>query len=140
MGNGILSEISQPFRPRARMLQLLGNELIGSARLAVFELVKNAYDAAAKEVVVCLDLVSHEDPTITVTDDGEGMTLDVLRSVWLVPGDDHRQLQVLVQTAKGIGDNGLWRIRKLNGILYLPDVGSKTTSFSSAFAGVFASN
>ena len=36
---------------------------------------------------------------------------------------------VLVQTAKGIGDNGIWRIAKLNGILYLPDVGSKTTSF-----------
>ena len=48
--------------------------------------------------------------------------------------------RVLVQTAKGIGDNGIWRIAKLNGILYLPDVGSKTTSFSSAFAGIFASN
>ena len=48
--------------------------------------------------------------------------------------------QVLVQTAKGIGDNGIWRLAKLNGILYLPDVGSKTTSFSSAFAGIFASN
>ncbi len=47
---------------------------------------------------------------------------------------------VLVQTEKGIGDNGLWRIAKLNGILYLPEVGSKTTSFSSAFAGIFASN
>ena len=40
----------------------------------------------------------------------------------------------------GIGDNGLWSIRKLSGILYLPDVGSMTTSFSSAFAGIFASN
>ena len=47
---------------------------------------------------------------------------------------------VLVQTARGIGDNGIWRIAKLNGILYLLDVGSKTTSFSSAFAGIFASN
>ena len=47
---------------------------------------------------------------------------------------------VLVQIAKGLGDNGIWRIAKLNGILYLPDVGSKTTSFSSAFAGIFASN
>ena len=47
---------------------------------------------------------------------------------------------VLVQTGKRIGDNGLWRIGKLNGILYLPDVGSMTTSFSSAFAGIFASN
>ena len=39
--------VSEPFRPRARVLQLLGDELIGSARLAVFELVKNAYDADA---------------------------------------------------------------------------------------------
>ena len=52
----------------------------------------------------------------------------------------HLTVGVLVQTAKGIGDNGIWRIAKLNGILYLPDVGSKTTSFSSAFAGIFASN
>ena len=51
-----------------------------------------------------------------------------------------RVAQVLVQTARGIGDNGIWRIAKLNGILYLLDVGSKTTSFSSAFAGIFASN
>ena len=86
-------EISQPFRPRARVLQLLGDELIGSPRLAVFELVKNAYDADAYEVVVQLDLTSKNEPSITVTDDGEGMSLDVLRTVWLIPGDDHRHKQ-----------------------------------------------
>ena len=86
-------EIRQPFRPRARLLQLLGDELIGSPRLAVFELVKNAYDADANEVTVRLDLASRDEPTITVTDDGEGMTLERLRSVWLVPGDDHRRRQ-----------------------------------------------
>ena len=47
---------------------------------------------------------------------------------------------VLVQIAKGLGDNGTWRIAKLNGIPYLPDVRSKATAFSSAFAGIFASN
>ena len=40
----------------------------------------------------------------------------------------------------GIGDNEIWRIVKRNGILYLPDVGLKTTSFFSAFAGISASN
>ena len=92
MNDSTPTEIRQPFRPRARVLQLLGDELIGNARLAVFELVKNAYDADANEVVVRLDLDSPE-ASITVSDDGEGMTLDVLRSVWLVPGDDHRQKQ-----------------------------------------------
>ena len=107
--------ISQPFRPRARVLQLLGDELIGSARLAVFELVKNAYDADANEVVVRLDIASAQEPTITVADDGEGMTLDVLRSVWLVPGDDHRQKQRLAdqRTVRHrrlpLGEKGLGR-------------------------------
>ena len=96
------------------MLQLLGDELIGSARLAVFELVKNAYDADANKVIVRLNLVS-EDPTITVADDGEGMTLDVLRSVWLVPGNDHRRKQRLSEkrTARHkrlpLGEKGLGR-------------------------------
>ena len=86
-------EIRQPFRPRARLLQLLGDELLGNPRLAVFELVKNAYDADAKDVVVRLDPGLSTGPAITVTDDGEGMTLDLIRSVWLVPGDDHRHQQ-----------------------------------------------
>ena len=45
-----------------------------------------------------------------------------------------------MQTGNGLGDNGIWRIAKRNGILYLLDVDSKTTLFSSAFAGIFASN
>ena len=38
-----------------------------------------------------------------------------------------------MQTAKGIGDNGIGRIAKPVETLYLPDVGSKKTSFSSEF-------
>ena len=87
------TEISQPFRPRARVLQLLGDELIGNPRLAVFELVKNAYDADANKVRVEINLKSEDDPMISVMDDGEGMSLEVLQTVWLVPGDDHRRKQ-----------------------------------------------
>ena len=86
-------ETSLPFRPTARILQLLGDELIASARLAVFELVKNSYDADATRVTVRLDVRSRQAPTITITDDGTGMTLQILESVWLVPGNDHRQQQ-----------------------------------------------
>lgn len=85
-----MSTIVAPFRPRARLLQLLGDELIGNARLAVFELVKNAYDADANEVVVRLDIAGDAPPSITVTDDGHGMGIETIRDVWLVPGDDHR--------------------------------------------------
>ena len=86
-------DILQAFRPRARVLQLLGDELIGSARLAVFELVKNAYDADANVAAVTIDLSSKDKPSITVEDDGQGITLQTLRNVWLVPGDDYRQKQ-----------------------------------------------
>lgn len=86
-------ELDQPFRPRARVLQLLGDELIGSSRLAVFELVKNAYDADATEAVVRLDFTCGDEPTIAVADDGEGMSLDIIRSVWLVPGHEYRKKQ-----------------------------------------------
>ena len=87
------SNLRLPFRPRARLLQLLGDELIGSPRLAVFELVKNGYDADANRVSVTLDLRSQQNPSIKVLDDGEGMTADTIRDVWMVPGDDHRARQ-----------------------------------------------
>ena len=86
---------SHPFRPRARLLQLLGDELIGNDRLAVFELVKNAYDADATNVRVLLDMAEGHPPQISVSDDGEGMSDDVIRSVWLAPGQDNRQKQRL---------------------------------------------
>lgn len=109
------------------MLQLLGDELIGSARLAVFELVKNAYDADANRVIVRLELDSGQNPAIVVSDDGEGMTLDVLKSVWLVPGDDHRHKQRLSnqRTARHnrlpLGEKGLGRfaVHKLGNVIRL---------------------
>ena len=75
------------------MLQLLGDELIATDRLAVFELVKNAYDADANKAIVTLNLNGEDDPSILVRDDGSGMTLDDIQNVWLVPGDEHRKKQ-----------------------------------------------
>ena len=110
-----IREIQQPFRPRARVLRLLGDELIGSSRLAVFELVKNGYDADASRVLVRMDLQRTHEPTITVIDDGEGMTLETLQNVWLVPGDDYREKQRKAQVRSQkhhrlpLGEKGLGR-------------------------------
>ncbi|AIT22012.1 histidine kinase-, DNA gyrase B-, and HSP90-like ATPase family protein [Burkholderia thailandensis E254] len=82
-----------PFRPRARLLQLLGDQLIGTPRLAVFELVKNAYDADAETVTVTLEGLNTSNPIIVVQDDGDGMDLPTIRDIWLVPAHDHRELQ-----------------------------------------------
>ena len=106
--------LALPFRPRARLLQLLGNELIGSARLAVFELVKNAYDADAQVVRVILTNISSPDVSIIVEDDGDGMTLDIIRDIWLVPGHEHRAQQRadMKRTRRGrlpLGEKGVGR-------------------------------
>lgn len=82
-----------PFRPRARLLQLFGDQLIGTPRLAVFELVKNAYDADAETVTVTLKGLKTDNPTIVVEDDGDGMALSTIKDIWLVPAHDHRELQ-----------------------------------------------
>ncbi|MBM1297546.1 ATP-binding protein [Serratia nematodiphila] len=86
-------EVKLPFRPRARLLQLLGDQLIGSSRLAVFELVKNAYDADAEEVTVTLANLDSDAPSIVVYDNGDGMSLETICNIWLVPAHDHRELQ-----------------------------------------------
>lgn len=106
--------LALPFRPRARLLQLLGDELIGSPRLAVFELVKNAYDADARMVRIVLADVDSANARIIVEDDGEGMTLETIRDIWLVPGHDHRARQraALQRTPRGrlpLGEKGLGR-------------------------------
>ena len=106
--------LTLPFRPRARILQLLGDELIGSPRLAVFELVKNAYDADARMVRIVLADVESPTASIMVEDDGDGMTLETIRDIWLVPGHDHRARQraALQRTPRGrlpLGEKGLGR-------------------------------
>lgn len=83
------------FRPRARMILLLGDQLIRDAGLAAFELVKNAYDADAAFCTVTLH--DPEDPAkarIVVEDDGSGMSLKTVTEVWLEPGTDFRFNQI----------------------------------------------
>lgn len=103
------------FKPRARVLQHLGDQLIGTPRLAVFELVKNAYDADASQVSVTIEGIGGKEPTITVEDDGTGMSPETVRNIWLVIAHDHRekQLQRRERTRKGrlpLGSKGLGRL------------------------------
>ena len=88
MTGEVTQEITQPFRPRPRVLQLLGNELIASDRLAVIELVKNAYDADTSHVTVRMDLDRPIGSMITVRDDGTGMKYHTLEQ-WVQAVNQH---------------------------------------------------
>lgn len=73
-------------RPRARLISLIGEELISDEPVAVVELVKNAFDADASRVEVRF---AGEDPdrpvSILVKDDGVGMSLETVLNAWLEP-------------------------------------------------------
>lgn len=79
-------------RANSHVLRLLGEELIGDDGLAIFELVKNSYDADAKLVAVTIDL-NNATQTVVVQDDGCGMTLEDLKSKWLVLATDSKRGQ-----------------------------------------------
>jgi signal transduction histidine kinase len=109
------ADMDKRFRPRARILQHLGDQLIGTPRLAVFELVKNAYDADASRVEVEIAGIGTDFPSIRVTDNGSGMSLKTVQDIWLVIAHDHKEKQVAKQqrTEKGrlpLGSKGLGRL------------------------------
>lgn len=104
---------SVPFRVQSHVLKLLGDELIGHDRLAVFELVKNAYDADATLVDVTLHLDATP-PKIVVMDDGFGMSDATIEAAWLVVGaDSKRGAARRGRTPKGrlpLGEKGVGRL------------------------------
>src|SRR5437899_5278424 len=84
--NAQLRSGSVPFSPRARLLKLIGAELISDDVVAVTELVKNAYDADAARATISFRGVTDAGGEITITDDGTGMDLDTVLGVWMEPG------------------------------------------------------
>jgi signal transduction histidine kinase len=101
-----------PFRPRARLLKLIGEELISDDVVAVAELVKNAHDADAATVTVSFRGVTAPDGEIEVRDDGCGMDLDTLLGRWMQPAASGKVAAETRTTARGrrvLGEKGVGR-------------------------------
>lgn len=71
------------FKVSSALKNLIGRELITNDYVAVFELVKNSFDAYAKEIDVTFDL---KDNSITIRDDGRGMSPEDIINKWLFIG------------------------------------------------------
>lgn len=81
------------FKPRARLLLQLGDQLIRNENIALLELVKNSYDADATTISVNMERVDNpEQGVITVEDDGTGMDMDIIKNVWMEPGSDYKEI------------------------------------------------
>lgn len=68
----------QKFRVSSALKDIIGRDLITNDAVAVFELVKNSFDAHANNVNIEFD-----EDSITIVDDGKGMSREDIVSKWL---------------------------------------------------------
>jgi signal transduction histidine kinase len=98
-----VTDVPVAFVADARLISVLGEQLIGSEKVGILELVKNAYDAGAHVCTVTLEGVpdlppqsrtaayqSLPGPVIEIRDDGKGMSRDDLINGWLRPATTRR--------------------------------------------------
>jgi len=123
-------------RPYARLLTMIGDQLIKNEKIALFELIKNSYDADADWVQVRLinfkeekdesgELIEIEATPksyIEIEDDGNGMTWNILSDAWMNPASPIKLLEKkkgnrisnrkkrIIQGEKGIGRYAVFKI------------------------------
>lgn len=113
-----------------KVLRLLGAQLYGDTPSIIAELVQNAYDADAKAVWITINTIG--EITITVQDNGIGMTPDEVNSRFLNIGQDRRSAYPespsgrKVLGRKGIGKLAVFSLAKV------VDVYSKTAKDTAA--------
>ncbi len=71
------------FKVSSGLKNIIGRELITDDFIAIFELVKNAFDAHATEVEIIFENILSANGKIIIVDNGKGMNYDDLISKWL---------------------------------------------------------
>ncbi len=121
------------FKISAALKDIIGRDLIPDDYIAVFELVKNAYDAYATVVEIYFQDLYSGNTKIIIKDNGKGMSLADLKTKWLFvaysakkEGTEDNNLNYrdnindrLFAGAKGIGRFSCDRLGKL---LYLESI------------------
>lgn len=112
-------------RPYARLLTMLGEQLIKNEQIALAELIKNSYDADADWVKVSFvnfgydekkkEIFKTSNSKIIVEDNGSGMNLKVIEDSWMNPATPNKKTREneeiktspkkhrIIQGEKGIG-------------------------------------
>ena len=71
------------FKVSTGLKSIIGKELINDKFIAIFELVKNSYDAGAKCVVIKFENIYSNNATISISDNGKGMSKKEIIDKWL---------------------------------------------------------
>ncbi|SHG79043.1 Histidine kinase-, DNA gyrase B-, and HSP90-like ATPase [Chryseolinea serpens] len=117
-----------PFTVSARTAQLIGQQNFSTAEGAVVELVKNCYDADAKNSVVYFanDEQDSKKNILYIIDNGTGMTENIIRKNWMMIGTDNKESDFeskdgRIRTgAKGIGRFALDRLGEVAELYTIP--------------------
>lgn len=150
----IIQQDSQPFQPYARLMNILGDQLITDKIVAIVELLKNCYDADSPRAEVRFgnmsnfgfnDLPAEEQAYIEIRDYGCGMNLSTIKDVWLRPATpnkiDKKKNKESAKTGKGRviqGEKGIGRfaIHKLGEkiVLYTKALGENEIKLEMDFS------
>lgn len=122
------------FKISSGLKSLIGSELITDNFVAVFELVKNSFDAGAAEVKITFEKIYSEDAKIIIQDDGKGMDYNDLINKWLfvaysakrdgTEDDDYRQklkIERFYAGAKGVGRFSCDRLGRYLNLITIKD-------------------
>lgn len=108
-----MSQQPLKFRFSGKLARLLGRESVSSDTAALFELVKNGYDADASKVTVVFEnlIANHgKDATITIEDSGDGMTYDDIVNKWMVVGTYSKDRETITKGGRTVvGNKGVGR-------------------------------
>ena len=89
------------FKVSSGLKDIIGKDLITNELVAIFELVKNGYDADATEINLIIN--SYED-YIIIQDNGKGMNRDDIENKWLfVAHSEKKDSDKVYAGSKGIG-------------------------------------
>ena len=94
--------------------RLIGRDLITDRITALFELVKNCYDANATEVVIRFHKagVACDDNYIVIEDNGFGMSFEDVRDKWMVIGTSNKRRNPISAAPflrRCVGEKGIGR-------------------------------
>lgn len=71
------------FRVSSALKNIIGKDLISDQYIAIFELVKNSYDADASRVDIYFNDIYSEESKIVIKDNGKGMSYEDILNKWL---------------------------------------------------------
>jgi signal transduction histidine kinase len=98
------------FKTSSGIKNIVGKDLITDRFVAIFELVKNAYDAKATNVIVSFDFdLETFGRTIIIKDDGSGMNRNDLENKWLYLAYSEKQEGMTNEDRKFVGSKGIGR-------------------------------